>query len=244
MECLALSVVFWTAGCGTRPAEPTPLANMVRIPAGSFVRMNQKVTLTRDFWIGKYEVTQAEYSEVAGKNPSHFKDDPKRPVEKVTFFEASDFCVALTERERRAGRLPLGFQYRLPTEAEWEYACRAGTTNFYSWGDDASVAAEYAWTSENSDGATHPVGQKRPNPWGLHDIHGNVWEWCSDWFAPYAGVAVTNPAGPPTGKAKVFRGGGWNNEVPLARSSNRFMMAPTNGIHFVGFRLVLASSPP
>jgi formylglycine-generating enzyme required for sulfatase activity len=137
--------------------------------------------------------------------------------------------------------LPTELEYRLPSEAEWEYACRAGTTNRFSFGDDPGQADLYAWTSENSDGKPHPVGLKRPNPWGLYDMHGNVWEWCSDWFAPFPKADLRDPAGAPPGKFKVFRGGGWNNDVEFARSGNRFMMSPSNGIHFVGFRLALGA---
>jgi formylglycine-generating enzyme required for sulfatase activity len=212
---------------------------MVLIQAGPFLRQNCSITLSRDFWLGKYEVTQREYLAVMGTNPSRFTGDLSCPVEKVRFTEAVEYCSSVTHLERKAGRLPAGYEYRLPTEAEWEYACRAGTTNLYSFGDDGTPADVYAWTMENSDGRTHPVGQKRPNPWGLHDIHGNVWEWCSDWFLPFPAGDARDPTGPPQGKFKVFRGGGWNNGVELARSANRFMMAETNGIHFVGFRLAL-----
>ena len=233
---------------GPPPAPPAgaqtklvPLTNMVLLKPGSFLRIKNVVTLTREFWLGKYEVTQREYLEITGKNPSHFQGDPARPVEKVTYFDAVNFCLVLTSRERAQGRLPPDYEYRLPSEAEWEYACRAGTTNRYSFGDDPAEGDAYAWTTENSDGTTHPVGQKRPNPWGLYDIHGNVWEWSRDWFANYPAVDLTDPAGPPAGKFKVFRGGGWNNEIEFARSGNRFMMSPSNGIHFVGFRLALSA---
>jgi hypothetical protein len=222
------------------PVVLAPITNMVAIQAGTFQRIKFPVTLSKDFWIGKYEVTQSEFTEVLGRNPSHFTGDLTRPVEKVTFLDASNYCAAVTVREQKAGRLPPGFLYRLPYEAEWEYACRAGGTNLFGFGDDASVAADFAWTAENSDAATHPVGQKRANAWGLHDMHGNVWEWCHDWFEPYPPGPLRDPTGPAISKFKVFKGGGWNQDIEYARSANRFMMAPSNGIHFVGFRMVLA----
>jgi len=222
-----------------RPGALVPLTNMVHINPGTFVRIRHPVTLTRDYWIAKYEVTQGEYAALMRTNPSYFKGDPQRPVEKITWFEAAAYCTEVTKRERVAGHLPADYEYRLPTEAEWEYACRAGTTNFFSFGDNAGEAGQYAWTMENASGTPHPVGQKRPNAWGLYDMHGNVWEWCNDWFAPYPATALTNPIGPTNSDYKVFRGGGWNQAVEYARSRNRFMMSPTNGIHFVGFRMVL-----
>lgn len=221
-------------------ANPTPLTNMVLIKAGTFQRIRFPVTITHDFWIGKYEVTQGEYEKAVGKNPSHFQGDPARPVEKVTFHDAMAYCRQVSRQESEAGRLPAGWQYRLPTEAEWEFACRAGTTNLFSFGNATTNADQFAWTLENAEGTTHPVGQKQPNPWGLYDMHGNVWEWCLDWFEPYPATNLVDPVGPPQSKFKVFRGGGWNNDINMARSANRFMMVPTNGIHFVGFRIALA----
>lgn len=217
-----------------------PVTNMVLIKAGTFLRLGHPVTLTRDFWLGKYEVTQREFAAAMGKNPSHFQAGPDYPVEKVRHVDAVAYCWALTKRERDAGRLPPSHEYRLPWEAEWEYACRAGTTNLFSFGDETTEADEYAWSAQNSEGATHPAGQKRPNPWGLYDMHGNVWEWCGDWFADYPSEGVTDPTGPVHGEYKVFRGGSWNHEIEMARSRNRFMMAPSSGIYFVGFRIALA----
>jgi formylglycine-generating enzyme required for sulfatase activity len=236
-----------------------PLTNMVLIRAGTFMRLAPirkptnaeapprkslefPITLTRDFWLGKYEVTQSEFLSLMSTNPSHFPEITNRPVEKVTWLDAAAYCSALTKRENEAGRLPSGYSYRLPTEAEWEYACRAGTTNFYSFGAATTEADQYAWTLENSEGTPHPVGEKRPNPWGLHDIHGNVWEWCSDWFADYPQAPLTDPLGPPRGKFKIYRGGSWNHPIELARSRNRFMMSPTNGIYFIGFRVALSEN--
>jgi formylglycine-generating enzyme required for sulfatase activity len=224
-------------------ATVVPITNMVLIPAGTFLRSAHPVTLTRDFWLGKYEVTQGEYAGLMGTNPAHFQGDTNRPVEKVSVLDALAYCAALERREREAGRLPPGFHYRLPTEAEWEYACRAGTTNLYYFGDNSAEADQYAWTAENSEGTTHPVGQKQPNAWGLYDMHGNVWEWCQDWFAEFPQGQQNDPSGPQHGKFKVFRGGGWNQTVEFARVANRFMMSPSNGIYFVGFRVVLSKSP-
>jgi formylglycine-generating enzyme required for sulfatase activity len=212
---------------------------MVFVKAGTFQRIKYPVTITHDYWLGRFEVTQGEYASLMGKNPSHFLGDTNRPVEKVTWLESIAYCEELTKREQKAGHLPPTYKYRLPSEAEWEYACEAGKTNLFSFGDNAAQADQYAWTMENSDATTHPVGQKLPNSWGLYDMHGNVWEWCSDWFAPYPASRLTDPLGPATGKFKVFRGGGWNQAVEFARSRNRFMMSPSNGIHFVGFRLAL-----
>jgi formylglycine-generating enzyme required for sulfatase activity len=254
-----LLIVLVPLGCKPRPkpgsestssaAPPSPvsaplvpLTNMVFIKAGTFVRLKYPVTLTRDFWLSKFEVTQGEFAALMGKNPSHFQGTTNLPVEKVSQIDATAYCAALTRRETQAGRLPADYAYRLPTEAEWEYACRAGTTNFFSFGDASSEGDVYAWTAENSDAATHPIGQKRPNPWGLYDMHGNVWEWCLDWFAEYPAAPVTDPLGPPQGKFKVFRGGGWNQELQFARSRNRFMMGAANGIYFVGFRVALSKA--
>jgi hypothetical protein len=223
-------------------AELVPLTNMVLIKAGTFRRLKFFVTITHDFWLDKYEVTQAEYTALMGKNPSHFKNNPYAPVEKVSFFDAMAYCAALTQRERQAVRLPPGYEYRLPSEAQWEYACRAGTTNQFSFGDAPADVGQYAWTWENSEGFTHPIGLKRPNPWGLYDMHGNVWEWCLDWFAPYPAKDLTDPSGPAEGKFKVFRGGGWEKDALYARAANRFMMVPANGIYFVGFRVALVQT--
>jgi len=252
---IVIALLLCQSGCSRKASEVTtasapstnamliPVTNMIAIKAGTFMRIRYPVTITRDFWIGKYEVTQGEFAAVLGRNPSHFAGDSNQPVEKVTFLDVNTYCLALTRREREAGRLPAGYEYRLPSEAEWEYACRAGTTNLFNFGDDSGIADQFAWTAENSDATTHPVGLKRANPWGLHDMHGNVWEWCLDWFEPYPAAALTDPTGATTSKFKVFKGGGWNQDIEYARSSSRFMMSPSNGIHFVGFRVVLGPIP-
>src|SRR5712692_6829482 len=168
---------------------------LARIPAGKFLmgspenepgrQANEgpqhEVTITKPFHIGVYEVTQAEYEKVTGKNPSKFNKanggGPEHPVEMVSWDDAVAFCKKLSElpEEKKAGRV-----YRLPTEAEWEYACRAGTRTAYSFGDDASKLGEYCWYGVSAQSRTHAVGQKLPNGWGLHDMHGNVWEFTID----------------------------------------------------------------
>ena len=220
--------------------QTVPVTNMVLIRAGSFTRGRNRVTLTQDFWLGKYEVTQGEFAALMGSNPSSFEGDTNRPVEKVKFPDAVAYCAALTRRETEAGRLQAGRVYRLPTEAEWEYACLAGGTNLYSFGDVAK-ADEFAWTLENSESATHPVGQKKPNPWGLYDMHGNVWEWCNDWFGPFSANDIVDPVGPPSSKFKVFKGGSWNHNIEFSRASSRFMMETNGATTFVGFRIALGT---
>jgi formylglycine-generating enzyme required for sulfatase activity len=164
-------------------------------------------------------------------------------VEKVNWREAVAFCRRLTERERAAGHLPERYVYRLPTEAEWEYACRAGTTTRFSHGDDPgySLVMDYAWIDANSDSASHPVGLKKPNAWGLHDLHGNVWEWCLDtWRGVLPGGTVTNTTTFPEGTLRVARGGSWLYTARFSRSANRDSYGLLNRCSDVGFRLVLA----
>jgi formylglycine-generating enzyme required for sulfatase activity len=191
------------------------------------------VTLTQPFWLGRTEVTQAQWAAVMGSNPSYFKGDD-RPVECVWWDDAMEFCRKLTERERAAGRLPTSYAYTLPTEAQWEYACRAGTTGYYAGDLDAM-----AWYDKNSGGTTHPVGTKQANGWGLSDMSGNVWEWCLDWYGNYRGGEVTNPRGPTSGSDRVLRGGSWSNDASDVRSALRLYNFP--GDRAVGFRLALSA---
>ena len=210
------------------------------------------VTISKEFWIGKYEVMQADYLAVMGINPSAFSDDLNRPVENVSWTDAVAFCARLTEQERRAGRLPAGHAFRLPTEAEWEYAARAGTSDRFSYGNDPSYSqlSSYAWVGANSDETTHPVGTKSANDWGLHDMHGNVWEWCSDRYSnSYAEVSLVDPQGPTLLSAlsdsdRVIRGGSWKGLSRFCRSASRSSGSPNLPNNYVGFRVVLAPVRP
>jgi formylglycine-generating enzyme required for sulfatase activity len=252
-------------------AAPT---NMVFIPPGTF-RMGSPtnevdrwgwedpqtaVTISRGHWMGKYEVTQGEYQAVMGSNPSWFNGDRtvdggtnygtdlNRPVESMVWSAATNYCGLLTQWERAAGRIATNSVYRLPTEAEWEYACRGWTSTRFSCGDDPGYTnlTNYAWYRDNSGGTTHPVGQKLPNPWGLYDMHGNVWEWCQDWHGDYyAGGVALDPQGPATGSARVYRGGAWTSYARDCRSAARSGNAyPVLWYGYFGFRVVLAPGQP
>jgi formylglycine-generating enzyme required for sulfatase activity len=245
------------------PVNPDP-SKLVWIPPGTFTMGSQvgevdrgedegpqtQVTLTKGFWMGKYEVTQAEYVEVIGNNPSYFTGDTSQPVEQVTWWDATHYCGQLTERKRTAGRVPSGYAYRLPTEGEWEYACRAGTTTRFSFGDDPAYAelTSYAWYFGNSGGMTHPVGQQLANPWGLHDVHGNVYEWCASWWTTsLPGGTAVDPQGPPAGDYRVIRGGSWDDwgmRAKDCRSANRNAVPPGSATRQIGFRVVLAAGQP
>ncbi|MEO8425873.1 MAG: formylglycine-generating enzyme family protein [Verrucomicrobiota bacterium] len=205
------------------------------------------ITILKGFWMGKYEATQVDYMSVMGIDPSAFADDLNRPVESVTWNDATNYCVKLTEQERRAGRLPTGYLYRLPTEGEWEYAARAGTETRFSYGDDPgyTLLDESAWSGVNSAETTHPVGTKLPNPWGLYDMHGNVWEWCSDRYAgSYPGGSISDPQGPVSGSGRVIRGGSWKGLTRFCRSASRGSGDPLIPGNNVGFRVVLAAATP
>jgi formylglycine-generating enzyme required for sulfatase activity len=219
---------------------------MVYIPPGSFQMGSpndeegrysdegpvRRVTLD-GFWMGKYPVTQAQYRAIMGSNPSHFTGD-NRPVESVSWNDAKEFFRKLSDRT--------GKTFTLPTEAQWEYACRAGTTTRYSFGDDAGRLGEYAWYSGNSNSQTHPVGQKKPNAWGLYDMHGNVLEWClDDWHDNYNGAPVDGSRwGDGTGSGRVMRGGGWGFSAGLCRSACRPTWdTPEYRWYDYGFRAVM-----
>jgi formylglycine-generating enzyme required for sulfatase activity len=241
----------------------SPPDNMVFIPPNTFIMgsptnelhrdVNEgpqtTVTLTRGFWIGKYEVTQGEYLSIMNTNPSQFPGDLSRPVSSVSWPDATNYCRLLTQRERAAGRISPGSQFRLPTEAEWECAARAGTTTRFSYGDDPGYTRlpNYAWQSLEDGLNVHPVGLKLPNPWGLYDMAGNVFEWCQDWLGPLPGGAVTDPTGPdsnPIGN-KIMRGGAFDFGGGACRSASRMFFGnhPALTDWNLGFRVVLVTEP-
>ena len=195
------------------------------------------MTLTQGYWLGKTEVTQAQWEALMGSNPSNFKG-ADRPVEQVSWSDAKEFCAKLTERERTAGRLPEGYEYTLPTEAEWEYACRAG-----SIGDFAGELDKMGWFLSNSENQAHPVAQKQANAWGFYDMHGNVGEWCLDWYGAYPVAASQDPTGSAFGSYRVFRGGSWHDDAQSYRSARRNFGSPDKINAYVGFRVALAPSP-
>lgn len=236
-----------------------PPAEMVFVPANTFVlgsptnevghRADESpltvVRLSRGFWISKFLVTQGNYLAVTGSNPSQFPGDLNRPVESVSWFAASNYCALLTQQDFAAGRIPAGTHYRLPTEAEWECAARAGSTTRFYYGDDPNLTnlINHAWLGANSGFTTRPVGKKLPNAWGLYDMEGNVWEWCLDWYGTYPGGVVTDPSGPISSAQgfKVVRGGAWEASELDCRSARRSIegASPFISDYIIGFRVVL-----
>ena len=227
------------------------------IPAGSINGENVshedeakvRVTLTKSFRLGKYEVTQGQWKSVMGTEPwkglAEVQADKDCPATCVSWNEATEFCEKLTAIERKAGKLKANEEYRLPTEAEWEYACRAGTETAFSFGDDESKLGEYAWFDGNAKNVgeqyAHKVGLKKPNPWGLHDMHGNVWEWCSDWYDGKL-IGGVDPIGPEEGSSRVLRGGGWGDFPGCCRSAYRYYYVPSIRYSHLGFRVARSRS--
>ena len=189
--------------------------------------IRHEVTISQPFYLGKYEVTQGEWEAVMGSNPSSFKGNARLPVEKVNWNDTQEFIKKLNEREGQE-------VYRLPTEAEWEYACRAGTSGEYAGNLD-----EMGWYDKNSEGKTHPVGEKAPNGWGLYDMHGNVWEWCQDWYDKdyYQRSPSIDPRGVSTSLLRVYRGGCWHHPACGCRSAYRSCYPPDFRYNYLGFRL-------
>ena len=197
--------------------------------------VQHEVILTRGFFMAETECTQGQWEAVMGSKPWYF-NGADRPVELVRWDEAVEYCRNLTAKQLTKGILPVGWEWRLPTEAEWEYATRGGTTG-PRYGDLDAIG----WYDGNSGSETHPVKQKAPNAWGLHDMIGNVWEWCSDWSADYPTGSVTDPTGPSLGSDRVYRGGGWPSAIGQVRSAGRGGLNPVNRLNFLGFRPVLSS---
>jgi formylglycine-generating enzyme required for sulfatase activity len=195
---------------------------------------DHRVRITQSFYLGVHEVTQEQYETVMGHNPSRFKGQ-EHPVEQVSWQEAVEFCEKLSSLpcERAAAKT-----YRLPTEAEWEYACRAGTRTHFHFGDNDSSLAHYAWYRANSDLSTHPVGKRLPNNWGLYDMQGNVAEWCGDWYGWYTSDEVTDPQGLIMASFRVFRGGTWTHPSRGCWSVCRNGDTPDSVSIFYGFRVV------
>ena len=237
------------------PIENSVGMVLVPIPAGEFLmgspetergrrgtELQHQVTLTKPFLLGVHEVTQGQWQAVMGTTPwkgeEYVKEGDDYPATYVSWHDAVEFSRKLSEKE--------GLEYRLPTDAEWEYACRAGTTTAYSFGDDDSELGEYAWYMENSEVAgqkyAHTVGQKKPNPWGLYDMHGNVWEWCSDWHGDYSSGSVTDPAGPSSGATRVECGGSWHRGAGNCRSASHGRGLPSFRYDNLGFRVALSPS--
>jgi len=235
---------------------------MVWCPSGTFLmgspesepergegETQHQVTLTKGFWIARHEITQGQWTERMGSNPSSFKDaGDQAPVETVSWDEAMEFCRKLTEAERTKGLLPMDHVYTLPTEAQWEYACRAGTTTPFSFG------AVLDGTQANCDGnypygttkkgpyleKTAPVGSYPANAWGIHDMHGNVYEWCLDWYEDYPTGSTTDPQGAKQAAYRVYRGGGWDYDAGYCRSAGRDQNGPEVRNYYLGFRPVLS----
>jgi formylglycine-generating enzyme required for sulfatase activity len=264
----SVTFIVFTGGCGRQastppssPANPAGLEEitfdlgggvkleLVLIPAGDFLmgspdsyeygdmdaRPQHRVRITKPFYLGKYEVTQEQWKAVMHENPSYFKG-PKNPVEMVTWDECHAFLAKLTANYARGkGR------FLLPTEAQWEYACRAGSSTQWCFGDDADGLKEYAWYGENSGGKTHPVGQKKPNAWGLYDMHGNVEEWCQDWYSAvfYRKSPTDDPAGPAEGQFLVCRGGNVSPPATVCQSPYRKDQNPLQPLLDLGLRVCL-----
>ena len=200
----------------------------------------RKVRFTKPFLIGETEVTQKAWESIMGFNPSNFKG-PLLPVEQVDWKQATDFCQKLTMRESKAGRLPAGKVYRLPSEAEWEYAALAGSTKIYFFGNNPRPLKAFAWHNLDADGRTHNIGLKQPNKWGLRDIYGNVREWCLDGYSPRPKGTLVDPVIGPQNPDKVNRGGSYDSCPECCKTSRRTSYGPGYQSSDVGFRLVFAA---
>ncbi len=250
-DCLRSRQIHGTAAADLSPTVALPpgadVLILSRIPAGSFLMGSdtdafgdegpvRRVTITHDFLLGVYPVTQAQYRRLMGNAARpYFDGRPTAPMESVNWLDAVHFCNALSEVEDLPAYYRIdgenvtpdgGPGYRLPTEAEWEYACRAGTLTAYNFGDDPALLANHAWFQDNSGESVQPVGHWPAHAWGLHDMHGNVWEWCWDWYGPYDPSACIDPTGPARGTARVLRGGSWHHPAASLRSAARVSWEP------------------
>jgi formylglycine-generating enzyme required for sulfatase activity len=254
-RCFAFLVVVSAVSSGAAAEPAKEFTNRIGmklklIPPGEFMmgstaeeqeRPQHRVRITKPFYLAIHEVTQRQWQTVVQTTPwrekAHVREADDIPATHVTWNDAMEFCSKLTVLE--------GKTYRLPTEAEWEYACRAGTTTKFSFGDDDEQLGDFAWYDENAWSAgenyPHPVGTKRPNPWGLYDMHGNTWEWCSDWYHSqyYRESPAADPTGPALGKYRVMRGGGWAGDPPYLRSAQRMNLGADEETWDVGLRVVL-----
>ena len=227
---------------GSRPPISVAGVELVWIPPGAFVMGNDashneerpahKVEISHGFWIGKYPVTQAQWTAVMGGSPSGFHGDGMLPVENVSWTDCQEFIAKLSQA--------CGETFRLPTEAEWEYACRAGATGNWSFGNDPGQLDDYAWHPDNAGGRTHPVGEKHPNAWGLYDMHGNICEWCQDdWHDGYTDAPANGGAWlTESAREKTARGGSWCMLTAECRSASRdWRASPGTRTDFMGLRL-------
>lgn len=262
----AAAALAWSGEPVAVTVECTPaLVDLVPIPGGTFRMGSPENEEGRDadegpvhevrlspFECMRLPVTRRLYRQITGMDPSEPKGDvDDRPVSNVSWLDAVAFCNQLS---RRQGLTPCyringndvtwhraATGYRLLTEAEWEYACRAGSTTRWSFGDDEASLGEHAWFSSNSSGQPHPAGQKRPNSWGLHDMHGNVFEWCWGWFGPYSAAAASDPSGPQSGAGRVLRGGAFDGPPRFLRSAVRNWFQPEIRNTYIGFRCARGS---
>jgi formylglycine-generating enzyme required for sulfatase activity len=250
--CLSFLSLALFGGALTAQAAAKTYTNsvgieFVLIPAGEFLMGSDRekdpathdaetpqhpVRISKPFYLGTYEVTLAEWDAVMGNNPPN-PEGGGIPVIFVSWGDAQEFVTRLNEKEGHT-------RYRLPTEAEWEYAARAGSTGAYSFGDDADSFDRYAWYTGNSGGKAHPVGQKEANAWGLYDMYGNVFEWVHDWNGRYADAPAIDPEGPSSGSYRMFRGGSWNVDAKYCRSASRYAFDSNIRDDFLGFRLALS----
>jgi formylglycine-generating enzyme required for sulfatase activity len=254
---IAMTVFVFT-GCGKKqPVKekawtvPNYGMKFVYVAPGSFQMSDSnnneksvnRVTLSRGYWIGKYEVTESEYEKIMGVNPSQFDKGPNKPVTFVRWNDAVKFCQKLTARERAAGRLPSGYEYRLPTEAEWEFAARGGVkSRGYKYSGSDSIDS-VAWYDSNSSKKTHEVGTKSGNELGLYDMSGNVSEWCNERRITYSSSSKADPTdAASTGSSHVLRGGNWYFDARSSRPAKRIIAVGDGSTECIGFRVVLAPS--